>query len=137
MEVVEHPYSYEVRDDSGRSIKHFYFKNEPANVSLSSRMTKKQAEQRAKAFLGSSIAALSMPAARRFVRPWQVIEHDDSFEITDAAGLGLAVVHFDNTPSRQTMLKRLSKDEARRLARKVARLSALRPIEKGLDRGEA
>jgi hypothetical protein len=136
MEVVEHPNCYEVRDN-GRPVKHFYFKNEPASVSLNGRMTKKQAEQRARAFLGSSIASLSMPAGRRFIRPWQVIEHDDSFEITDAAGLGLAVVHFDNTPSRQTMLKRLSKDEARRLARKVARLSALRPIEKRrIDPGE-
>jgi hypothetical protein len=137
MQVVEHPYSYEVRDDNGRSIKHFYFRNEPANVSLDGRMTKKQAEQRARAFLGSSIASPAMPALRRFLRPWQVIEHDDSFEITDAAGLGLAVVHFEKVPSRQTLQKRLSKDEARRMARKVARLSALRPIEKRrIDPGE-
>jgi hypothetical protein len=137
MEVVEHPQSYEVRDDDGRSIRHFYFKSEPASVSLAGRMTKRRAEQQAKAFVCSSTAALSNPAARRFIRPWQVIEHDDSFEVTDAAGLGLAVVRFDREPSRQTMVRRLSKEEARRMARKVARLSALRPIEKGIDPGEA
>jgi hypothetical protein len=136
MEVVEHPQSYEVRDDDGRSIRHFYFKSELARVSLSGRMTKRRAEQQARAFVCSRMAALSNPAARRFMRPWQVIEHDDSFEVTDAAGLGLAVVHFDDRPSRQAMLKRLSKAEARRLARKVARLSALRPLEKGIDPGE-
>jgi hypothetical protein len=135
MEVVEHPHSYEVRDNTGRSIRHFYFKTERPRVSLSGRMTKRRAEQLAKAFC-SSTAALSMPAPRRFIRPWQVVERDDRFEITDAAGLGLAVVPFDSEPSRQTTPRRLSKDEARRLARKVARLSALRPIEKGPDPAE-
>jgi hypothetical protein len=132
MKVVEHPESYEVRDDH-RSIKHFYFKGQPST----GRLTKRQAEQRAKALVASSVPSLSLPAARRFIRPWQVIERDNSFEVTDAAGLGLVVVHFDTEPSRQLMLKRLSKDEARRLARKVARLSALRPGGERADRGEA
>ena len=137
MKVVEHPEFYEVRDDNGRSLKYFHFEASSTRRGFAGRMTRKQAEQRAKDFIASSMATLPMPAARRFIRPWQVIEHDGSFEVTDAAGLGLVVVHFDNEPSRQMMLKRLSKDEARRLARKVARLSALRPLERGIDPGEA
>lgn len=78
-----------------------------------------------------------MPAPRRFVRPWQVIDHGAHFEVTDAAGIQLAVVYFEDDPSRQPMLKRLSKDEARRLAREFARLPALLRIEKGIDAGEA
>jgi len=137
MKVVEHPDSFEVRDETGRSIKHFHFRAVPSHASLAGRLTKRQAEQRAKAFVGSSLSTLSVPAARRLMRPWQVIERDDSFEVTDAAGLGLAIVHFENQPSRAAMVKRLSKDEARRLARKVARLSALRPGGESADTGEA
>ncbi len=79
-----------------------------------------------------------MPTSpRRFVRPWQVIEHDAHFEVTDAAGVSLAVVYFDDGPSRQPMMKRLSRDEARRLARQIARLPTLLRIEKGIDPGKA
>src|SRR5438477_730481 len=67
----------------------------------------------------------AMPTApRRFVRPWQVIEHDAHFEVTDATGLHLAIVYFEDKPSRQPMLKRLSKDEARRLAHKIGEMAA-------------
>jgi hypothetical protein len=145
MKIVEHSESYEVRDSDGNALKHFHFKDEPG---VGGRMTRKQAEQRAKAFVHTRMAAFAramsadsvatpMPAARRFIRPWQVIEHHDSFEVTDGAGVGLAVVHFDDEPSRETMLKRLSKDEARRLAGKVARLPALLRIKKAIDHGEA
>ena len=74
---------------------------------------------------------------RRFVRPWQLIEHDAQFEITDATGLHLATVHFEDEPSRQPIMKRMSKDQARRLARQIARLPTLLRIEKGIDPGEA
>lgn len=79
-----------------------------------------------------------MPAPpRRFVRPWQVTEHDAHFEITDATGLHLAIVYFEDEPSRQPMMKRPSKDQARRLARQIARLPALLRIEKGIEPSEA
>ncbi len=74
---------------------------------------------------------------RRFIRPWQVIEHDAHYEVTDAAGVSLAVVYFDDKPSRQPTMKRLSKDESRRLARQIARLPAMLRIEKGIDPGKA
>jgi hypothetical protein len=69
--------------------------------------------------------------------PWQVIEHDAHFEVTDAAGISLAVVYFDDEPSRQPMMKRLSKDEARRLAQEIARHPALLRLKKGIAPVEA
>lgn len=102
-----------------------------------------------------------MSAPRRFIRPWQVIEHDERFEVIDAVGVSLAVVHFDDEPSQSTgqqstrldrpnpeaypdfgtsshhAKRRLSKDEARRLAREIARLPELLRIERGIDPNEA
>ena len=85
----------------------------------------------------SPSAVTSTTVARRLIRPWQLIEHGDRFEVIDAAGVSLAVVHFDNEPSQQKMLKRLSKEEARRLAQKVARLPALLRIGNGINPSEA
>jgi hypothetical protein len=62
---------------------------------------------------------------RRFARPWHVIEHDAHFEVTDATGLHLAIVYFEDRASPHPMMKRPSKAEARRLARQIARLPAL------------
>ncbi len=78
-----------------------------------------------------------MPAPHRFVRPWRVIEHDAHFEVTDAADVSLAVVYFEDEPSRQPMIKRLSKDEARRLAQEIARHPALRRLKPGIAPAEA
>jgi hypothetical protein len=72
---------------------------------------------------------------RRFVRPWSVTERDGAYEVRD--GAGLATVHFDDQPARQSQLQRLSKDEARRVAALIARLPTLLRIEKGIDPGEA
>jgi hypothetical protein len=61
------------------------------------------------------------PPRRRFMRPWNVIEHDESYEIQDAVGLSLASVYFENETIRQSSTRRLSKDEARRIAAQIAR----------------
>ncbi len=74
---------------------------------------------------------------RRFIRPWEVIERDDSYEVQDATGLPLASVYFENETIRQSSPRRLSKDEARRVAAQIARLPTLLRIEKGIDKGEA
>jgi hypothetical protein len=66
-----------------------------------------------------------------------VIEHDESYEVQDAVGLPLAFVYFENEATRQSSMRRLSKDEARRVAAQIARLPTLLRIEKGIDRGEA
>jgi hypothetical protein len=55
----------------------------------------------------------------------------------DAVGLSLAFVYFENEATRQSMMRRLSKDEARRIAAQIARLPTLLRIEKGIDQGEA
>jgi hypothetical protein len=39
---------------------------------------------------------MSDPPRRRFMRPWKVIEHDESYEVQDAVGLPLAFVYFEN-----------------------------------------
>jgi hypothetical protein len=71
------------------------------------------------------------------MRPWKVIEHDESYEVQDAVGLPLASVYFENETIHQSSTRRLSKDEARRVAAQIARLPTLLRIEKGIDRGEA
>jgi hypothetical protein len=80
---------------------------------------------------------MSDPPRRRFMRPWKVIEHDESYEVQDAVGLPLASVYFENETIRQPSTRRLSKDEARRVAAQIARLPTLLRIEKGIDHGEA
>jgi hypothetical protein len=74
---------------------------------------------------------------RHFMRPWSVTELDGAYEVRDAAGLNLATVHFEDQPARQSHLRRLSKDEARRVAAQIARLPTLLRIEKGIDPEEA
>jgi hypothetical protein len=77
------------------------------------------------------------PPRRRFMRPWKVIEHDESYEVQDAVGLPLASVYFENEKTRQSSTRHLSKDEARRIAAQIARLPTLLRIEKGIDQSEA
>jgi hypothetical protein len=77
------------------------------------------------------------PPRRRFMRPWRAIECDDSYEVRDAVGLPLATVYFENETTLQPSTRRLSKDEARRVAAQIARLPILLRIEKGIDQGEA
>ena len=71
------------------------------------------------------------------MRPWKVIEHDESYEVQDAVGLPLASVYFENEKTRQSSTRHLSKDEARRIAAQIARLPTLLRIEKGIDQSEA
>jgi hypothetical protein len=62
-----------------------------------------------------------MKQPRRFLRPWTVIEHDESFEVPDGTGTHLAFVQFGEAPTRQSMMRRLSKDAARRMATQLVR----------------
>jgi hypothetical protein len=66
-----------------------------------------------------------MQNRRRFPPPWAIVENDESFVVVDGTGQPLAYLYFEDAPQRQLTMKRLSKDEARRIARGIARLPAL------------
>jgi hypothetical protein len=53
MKIIEHPESFEVRDADDKPVRFFYFDDNPGRRAFSGRMTRKQAEQEAKAFAGS------------------------------------------------------------------------------------
>jgi K+/H+ antiporter YhaU regulatory subunit KhtT len=64
---------------------------------------------------------------RRFPPPWSVEEHPggESFIIRDAKGQALAYVYFEDETVRQMSMKRLTRDEARRIAANIAKLPEL------------
>lgn len=62
-----------------------------------------------------------------------MIDHDESFEIQDAAGVHLAFVYYSDDPNRRNFMDRLSKDNARRMAQQILRLPQLVRIAKGID----
>ena len=59
---------------------------------------------------------------RRFPTPWKAEEHDTCFIVKDHTGLNLAYVYFQNVPGCGPAAKLLSRDEARRIAAKIAKL---------------
>ena len=65
------------------------------------------------------------PSTPRFTSPWTAVEHDESFIIQDATGQALAYVYFEDEPQRRMSMKRLSRDEARRIAANIANLPDL------------
>ncbi|WP_156332466.1 hypothetical protein [Rhodopseudomonas sp. AAP120] len=52
--VIEHEESFEVPAAPGREAKYLYFDDHPARRRMSGRMTRKQAEQAARAYAGKS-----------------------------------------------------------------------------------
>ena len=60
---------------------------------------------------------------RRIEPPWQIIEHSESFEVQDATGsIKIAFIYFEDEPGRRRDTKRLTRDEARRVAVHIARI---------------
>jgi hypothetical protein len=64
-------------------------------------------------------------AARRFPPPWWIDEGTESFCVRDATGQALGYFYFEDEPGRRSTTKRLSKDEARRLAVNFAKMPEL------------
>jgi hypothetical protein len=61
---------------------------------------------------------------RRFPAPWRVTENPESFAVTNAAGFILAYVYFAEG-QRASVMGRMTRDEARRIAVNMARLPEL------------
>jgi hypothetical protein len=51
-----------------------------------------------------------------FAKPWVLVEHEESFEIASANGRILAYVYFEDEQGRRDVTKRISREDARRLA---------------------
>jgi hypothetical protein len=75
---------------------------------------------------------VAMPA-RRFPPPWTVKEQDARFVVIDHSGQKLAYIYFEGEPGRRSAAKQLTKDEARRIAANIAKLSGL--VRKRYTRG--
>ena len=58
---------------------------------------------------------------RRFPALWSVEEQPACFVVRDHSGQQLAYVYFEDEPGRRSAAKLFSKDEARRIAVKIAR----------------
>jgi hypothetical protein len=66
-----------------------------------------------------------IPTGRRFPAPWRVEEITDSFTVVDAMDQPLAYIYFEDEPGRRMTMRRLARDEARRLAVNIAELPEL------------
>jgi hypothetical protein len=62
---------------------------------------------------------------RRFPPPWSVDELEACFVVKDGAGQKLAYVYYEEELGRRAAAKLLTKDEARRIAANIAKVSEL------------
>jgi hypothetical protein len=66
--------------------------------------------------------AVPEPEPRRFRPPWSVEDRASCFVVKDRAGQELAYIYYENDPRRRSIVKLLSRDEARSIAAAVAKL---------------
>jgi hypothetical protein len=67
-----------------------------------------------------------MTEHRRFPGPWRVVELQESFRVEDASGFGLAYTYFTDDPERRSTTKRMSREDARKMAQAFAMMPDLR-----------
>jgi hypothetical protein len=70
---------------------------------------------------------MTTPPARRFPPPWRVDDAGDGevLRVIDAGGQILAYVLYEDEAVRRDLMKRLMKDEARRIGANIAKLPEL------------
>jgi hypothetical protein len=59
-----------------------------------------------------------MPSPRRFPPPWTVERQEACFIVRDASGQALAYVYFEDEPGRRSAGRLLTRDGARRIAKR-------------------
>jgi hypothetical protein len=64
-------------------------------------------------------------SSRRFPPPWSVEEHDECFIVRDADGQALGYFYFDEEQQSPAIDRRLTRDDARRMAVNFAKLPDL------------
>jgi hypothetical protein len=66
-----------------------------------------------------------MARDRTFALPFALIENGESFVVSNAKGYPLAYVYHEDEPGRRTVTRRLTREDARKLATQIARLPEL------------
>ena len=64
----------------------------------------------------------AVPEQGRFRPPWSVEDLASCFVVKDRAGQELAYIYYEDDPRRRSIVKLLSRDEARSIAAAVAKL---------------
>lgn len=75
-------------------------------------------------------------APQPFAKPWSIIERGESFCVMDSAERTLAFVYYEDDPTRRGFMRRLSKNDARRMAEQILRLPELVALERQMRNQE-
>jgi CheY-like chemotaxis protein len=124
-----------VWDGNGEVFATVYYKQDPYRQAATKLPTKDVARriavQVAKLselhYAGGLVPTQTPPAltAGSFLLPWSVEDIGDAFVVRDSIRQKLAYVYYEEEPGRRRAAKLLTKDEARRIAANVAKLTEL------------